>query len=310
MPVPLSINNFGPANLIDETTLTATATIGATLLNIQNASSFAVNRYIIAGLRGGESSELRQVSAVTGLQITVLATTYEHREYEQVTALFGNKIKIYRATSVGGAIPADDSYSAIATIDIDVDNLMTQYEDATGVDGQYYKAVYYNSTALTETSLSLARASVAQSNYYCSLNDIRDEAQFTNNRYITDEMIEEKRRAASAHINGALSGLFTVPFNPVPDRIEDITIRLAAGLLLLEQYGSSYAPGIKKRDDAYADIQSIKEKNSTVTDSTGTDVSLPNAGGGGFGGYPDATTEDRYGNTGADAHMFGVNRVY
>ena len=87
-------------------------------------------------------------------------------------------------------------------------------------------------------------------------------------------MVDAKRQAAQAEINGALSGHYTIPFaSPVNPFIADLTARIAAGLLLTQSYGI-YASmntnnGEQKLKDARAQLLQLQNGQMTLTDTAG-----------------------------------------
>jgi phage gp36-like protein len=56
---------------------------------------------------------------------------------------------------------------------------------------------------------------------------------------ITDEDIQLAINKAEAYVNGSLGGVFRVPFNPVPQLIEDVTTDLSIFFLSESLYSSS-----------------------------------------------------------------------
>jgi len=298
MSQTLNINNFNSSNTVQTTRLSVVTPADTSPIDVLNTSGFGVDDYIALGTPGSEGTELCQISAVSSDTALALSanTALDHPAYDYVTRLFGNQIKVYRAADTNGLQPPDSDFSAIATIDLQVDQAYTQYTDTDGSDAYWYKFTYYNSQNATETNLADSKAARGGSyGDYCSIQDIRIEAGFQTAPYVTDAMIDAKRQAAQDEINGTLHGFYTVPFTaPINPFISDICKRLAAGLLLLEQYGQmnaqTTANGDQKVKGARADLNALATKQKVLVDTTGT--SMAQAGStGGVSSWPDGTTD-------------------
>jgi len=239
MAQDLKINNYGELNIRESTKLSADSADGASSFTVQNNEDFSANDYFIIGLRGSETMDQLLVLSVSGDDTitSTAAAKRQHFKHDDVTKLFGNKLRIYRASNVNGSRPADGDFALLATQDIDFDQMFTDYTDADGSSSYWYRYSYYNSTALTETEKSRPFRGGNYGNY-CSIQEIRQEAGLEGNRWITDERIDLKRQAAQAFINSMLSGLYTLPFSePINPLIAECTRLLAAGYLLTDNYG-------------------------------------------------------------------------
>lgn len=304
MSQTLNINNFGPTNLVQQTRLSAVTPASSATLGVLNNAGISANDFIAVGTLGSDTTELLTVQSITG-ENTITPTahsTLDHAAYDYVNKLFGNKIKVYRAPNVNGLQPDDTDFASIATIDIQIDRAYTQYTDATGDNTFWYKFTYFNSTLSSETNLADSKSVRGGSTGdYCSIYDIREEAGFKNAPYVTDPMIDAKRQAAQDEINGTLHGFYTVPFTaPINPFISDICRRLAAGLLLIEQYSAisatSTANGTAKVTAARADLQALAMKEKVLVDTTGASMAQPGSTGG-VSSWPDATTDATSGGT-------------
>lgn len=80
---------------------------------------------------------------------------------------------------------------------------------------------------------------------YSTNAKIREEAGFTGNTNVTNANITTYQDPATNFINGIVSRVYELPFATVPDIIELIERKLAAGHLLLEEYGDQ-AEGTSK----------------------------------------------------------------
>lgn len=296
MSQTLQLPNYTTLNIAETCQLSADITAGVTSLPVTFSDGFADGDHLLLGTYGAESAEHGTINAVPSATAitTDSATTKPHNRYEQVTKLFGNQLKIYRATNTDGTQPADGSFSLLAAVDIDFDQIDTKYTDANGSDAYWYKFTYFNTDTSDETALSSSGAKRG-GNYgnYCSIEAIRHQAGLINNQYVSDSQIDEKRQAAQSEINGMLSGLYTLPFaDPVPAKIAEITTRLAAGLVLTHPWGGRFVSTNSEGDNmlkqARVDLLAIKEKQQAIVDASGTDLSIGNVGG--FSMFPNANS--------------------
>lgn len=307
MSQTISINNYGDSNLVEQTRLDADVAVAVNALVVENTNHIGGGDFLVIGLLGNETTELLVVQSVTGTTGigTVGNTVLPHNRFDPVNKLFGSQIKLYRAPNVNGVQPADTAFAPLATIDIDIDQPMTDYTDATGSSAYWYKFTYYNPTSTGETNLADSMAMRGGgTGDYCSIEDVRKEAGLTNNRYITDVMIDTKRKAAQSEIDGALSGLYPIPFTaPINPFIADLTARLAAGLLLTQQFGVyntlNTNNGGAKLKDARAQLNKLQTSQMTLTDTAGNNIEIP--GTSSFAGWPNETTSGVDGSIGGDS---------
>lgn len=301
MSTTLKIDNFASINVKERTSLAVDINAAATSLTLVNNNNIVASDYILVGRPGSETGEIRVAASVSGATILVTnAITLHHDAYEDVTALIGNQINIYRAPNTNNLQPADGTFTKLATVNIDPDQLSTTYTDANGGDGYWYKFTYFNQTNLAETSLSDSGAARGGGvGNYATLDDIRSAAGFEKNYNISDSYIDGFRRSAQDQVNGSLAGVYVLPFTtPINGFINRITIQLAAGQIKLDQFGKNNEEGQAMIDWAEAQLKSIRGGDLTLTDSTG--AVLPQPGGGGtvpgggmgFSGYPNNKTQD------------------
>lgn len=246
----VSVNNFDSNNVLELAVLDADVAAAATSITLQNNQDFVDGSLVVLGPLGSETAELVRVTDNPSGNVTlqVSALKFAHSKFDPVTRIFGDQIRLYRAANTNAVAPADASFVQVGSnVDIDIDQLTTDIYDSSGGSDYWYRYTYFNSDSSSETIL--ADSNVMRGGGvgdYCSLDDIRRQAGFTNARYITDAMIDEKRQAAQSTISGKLSGKYTVPFTtPINPLIKDMTIRLAAGWLLLQQYDRQSVTGAK-----------------------------------------------------------------
>jgi len=288
--------NFNPLNTAEKSKLNADAAASQAVIQAENAQGYATDDYVIVGQLGNEKSELRQISSITNQNITLTANlSFAHKRFEVITKLRGNQIRIYRAVNVTGKPPADASFSILATVNIDPEQLYSEYTDATGGSGYWYKQTYYNSTSTAETPLSNSEA-IRGGDYghYATLWEIRNEAGFQNNDYVTDDIISRFRDNAESLVKGALRAAgYTLPIPtdiPVPGALNNATLLLAAGYLLLQDYGVGYdgtnKEGTQKIDLGNKILEDIRNRNMYLV---GIDeVAIPVSDS--VAGWPDDTT--------------------
>lgn len=148
------ITAFNPATEeLEKTYLANSTAAGVTTFLVKNNDRFAQNDRIMAGEMGREKTEVISVggAVVDGTSLTVSATVFTHEADDPIYQLRFDQVKFYRSTTgISG------SYSVIATVDMDVDNaeLITAYDDTTGLATYYYKVSYYNSISTLESAQS------------------------------------------------------------------------------------------------------------------------------------------------------------
>lgn len=303
MSVTLKIDNYPQLNVKEIANLAADVEPGATSLTLLNNEGIEANDILIVGRRGSETGELRTVASITGSTIaTTDAITLHHDTYEDISVLFGDQLKIYRAQNVNGTAPDDGSFTLLATVDIDADEMATTYTDNIGNADYWYKYTYYNSTSTNQSDLNqVVAVRGGGAGQYETLDNIRSASGFENNRNITDHYIDGFRRSAQAQINGKLAGIYVVPFvAPINDFISQITKSLAAGHIKLDQFGQNNPEGnsmIKWAEEQLENIRSGKytltdEAGNTLPEQNGSASDVPGGGGMGFSGYPNASDQE------------------
>lgn len=321
MSQTLTIPNYSSRNVLETTTLTADANAAQANLSVENASNFATNTIAVVGTIGSETLEKFVVQGVASLVLTATANlAINHKRFDPITKLYGDRIRIYRADNVDGSQPDDADFTLLTPVNIDFDDIQTRYEDADGSSDYWYKSTYYNSIADTETPLSDSTA-VRGGGYgnYASLESIRSTAGFANNRFITDAKIDEKRQAAQNLINATLTGIYTIPFtNPINPLIAEITRKLAAGYLLSQE-----ATNAAMRAQGEALIAEVTNADGTGTldkldkkelklvgilGADGSDSSTSVAGT--VSGWPNETTADADGDVGGAPRQFRMSDRY
>ena len=130
--------------------LAADYSAAVTTVKIKNTNGFATNKYAVLGSIGFEQAELVQTSTVTPPDtLAGFTTVFPHNADSNVTLFDYNQINIYRSTT-----GINGTYSILATVNIQIDNDTTPYEDTTSQSTYYYKYSYFNAAASVESSLS------------------------------------------------------------------------------------------------------------------------------------------------------------
>ena len=197
-------------------------------------------RKFYVGALSREQCEKAVVLAVTDSSTLTLVAglKHDHAAYDGVTAVVGDLIRIWRAQNVDGQVPVLEAFSIYATRNINPENSLTFYTDSSGSADWWYRSTYFNASTMEGTDLDSSFPVRGDDlGHYATLDSIRREAGFTDAQNLSPVDVDAKRREAESEINASLGDRLTVPFvKPIPDIIETITIKLAAGLLVAWAY--------------------------------------------------------------------------
>ncbi len=112
---------------------------------------------------------------------------------------------------------------------------------------------------------------------YSTNDNIRQEAGFTGNTNITDARITSFKGAATSHMDGIIGRVYSLPLASTPSIVELIERKLAAGHMLLEEYGEQAEgmgkDGQKKVDWAEEMLRMIEEGLLRLVDTSGVELS-------------------------------------
>ncbi len=296
----IRVPNFSSINLKEVTFLNADAAAGQNLVTILNDTTYSAGHKILLGNPSQETSEVGTIQSLANKVITLSGNlSNRHIRGEMLTLLFGNQIRLYRASNVDGSIPADNafSYASIVT-SIQGDDSTTDLTDPLGGSNYWYKTTYYNSVTGEETDLSQSFPMRGGSyGKLVSVDSVRDEAGLEDNRNLDDGKIAERRDQAEDEVLGRLAAAgYVVPLQSsngtlyVPPLIENITRLLAAGYLLLQEYGSveegNTKDGNAKIKQANAMLDAIQKQEMVLVDVIGTGLFRTAQ----VSGWPDDTT--------------------
>lgn len=320
MSYTLNVDNFTALNAIDKLVLNADSAASITTIPTVNSEGISSNQFLILGYIGSEGSEKIQTIATnpilspTSFQITG-GTKFAHKQFEPITALFGDTIKLYRAPNVDGTIPSDANFTYLLSQVIDYDEVSTAVTDPNGSNGYWYKFTYLNSLTNAETNISDSPIVIRGGQYgvYTSVYNIRREAGMLNNQYVTDSMIDAARYRAQYEIDGGLAGMYPVPFQPpINPMIAALTEKLSAFYLLSTDYGPLATGNSKSATDKQTEFQRLMDNLDTkkyiLTDTNGNDLSF--AGAGGIKSWPNKTTSTTPTDQGGSDRTFRIGQRF
>lgn len=284
--------NFDAINIAEKTQLSADVASGQKVANVLNSQGIVDDNFYVLGKLGGELSELAQLDSKSGNALTALANyANAHKKYDEVTKLFGDKIRLYRAANVDGTVPDDADFSLLTTLTIEPDQSYTEYNDQTGGSDYWYKKTYYNSADTSETSLADA-VPIRGGNYgnYATPEEVREEAGLTSNRWIPASVYQEKLTMAQSEVNTSLRiGGYTLPLTSIPKIVKNATVLIAAGYVLLKDYGSANTGTKQEAESKLLEGRKLLAKieaGGDLPDDTGTPIDNDRDSGDKIGGYP------------------------
>jgi len=156
-----------------KTRLSDNVAAAATSSTVENNEGFATNDYVVFGRPGEEKAEIVKLTSTTG-NTTLGHTTgpvFAHAARVPTSQIKYNQIKIYSSTT------EDGTYTLVTTVDVNVDQRQTVYDDTTGTSTTWYKIKYYNETTTTLSGYSSAVEGVGYTE--------------DSLRSMTDEILEE-----------------------------------------------------------------------------------------------------------------------
>lgn len=274
---------------LERTKLDADATAGSNVsLTLENNNGMANNTFIVVGLEGSEKAEICKINAAVtaGVTVQVLTLLYSHKKGEPITVYRFDKRKFYGCATEGGSYTELTSEGSPKTIEVD-DPQGTRLE-YTDTVYNYFKSTYYNSSTTDETDIADANAVLGnQTSRYCTIYGIRKMAGFTQNPFIKDDRLEDKRKQAENEIKSAIVQRYVLPLEEVPPLITYIAECLAAGYLHYEEYGQE-GDAVKKLGEARAILKSIQNGVQRLLKSDDTELTLVRSANA-LSGYPDGS---------------------
>lgn len=127
---------------------------------------------------------------------------------------------------------------------------------------------------------------------YSTVTKIRDEAGFTKNPNVMNSKITPFQDAATSLIDSYIGKKYALPITPVPAILELIERKLAAGYLMLDEYGyeaeGTSKDGRLKIKYAEEQLTLINEGAIQLTSASGDPITTVNKVG--LSGWPNRST--------------------
>lgn len=291
---------------LETTELAADASAGSNVtLTLQNNDGMANNTFIVVGREGSEKAEICKINqAVTpGQNVRVATLLFNHKAGEPITVYRFDQRKFYGSITVDGSYTELTSDGSPKTIGVD-DPMGTQLE-YTGSTYLFFKATYYNSATAEETNISDAVAVEGdETKRYCTIYGIRKMAGFTNNPFISDGRVEDKRAQAENEINSAIYARYTLPLAEVPPLLTYVAECLAAGYLHYEEYGQE-GDAVKKLGEARGILKSIRDGSQRLIGSDDTELAVVQSAAK-LSGVPNGSEEG----TGSNERRFSMDQKF
>lgn len=243
--------------------ITADAEAGSTMLQVPDTALFLVE-FAVLGIEGSDNAEMVSIASGDGENtLTISALRNKHLADEPLTAYRYDKRKFYGSTTINGSYVELSSYGS--PVDIGVNNPQGTLLEYTGSEGYaYFKATYFNSFEVVESSIADANAvSGDESTRYCSIYAIRKQTGLTNNPYITDGLLEVYRKRAENEVDSYLNARYILPLTnsqgilEIPWMVENVTVLLAAGYIDYQEMGQE-GPGVKWLGEARSILKKLQ----------------------------------------------------
>jgi len=138
---------------VSETFLALAGTAAQTIFTLQDATGFKKDYAVQIGETGNEKSELLMISGTPGNQLATASAgaKFAHPADIEVYCYYYNKVIFYKsATGTAGTSSAITG----GTLDIDVNNQYTIYNDTSAVSTDAWQTAYYNSVLDVTSSKS------------------------------------------------------------------------------------------------------------------------------------------------------------
>lgn len=190
---------------------------------------------------GTETAELRKIATVVGTTITLSsALSFAHKSGVQVQKILYNYRRFYSCATEDGTFEPIVDGTNPKEIEVDRPD-GTFFEHVAGTSSTWYKATYcvvVDDVITSETSLDDAIATQgSDSNHYTSLYAIRRQSGFEDAFGITNETISDYRDEAENEFESRIAATYSTPLSSKPKIGRQIVDLLAAGNLLIKEYG-------------------------------------------------------------------------
>jgi len=276
--------------LSEKTEVSTVASAGSSVaITVKNNNGYAVDDYIILKERGNEQSHIAKITVITdNNKMTVDTLKFDLKVGDTITKIAFNQRKVYGCATEDGTYVEITSDGSPKNIETDNPN-GTPFEYS-GSTYEYFKATYYNATTTDVTDQEATPVILGtQSDRYCTIYQIKRQAQLTENPYISDEDIESKRKQAENEIDSTIFAKYDLPLSEIPAIIQNACILLAAGYIDYQEFGQD-GQGVKWLGEARGILKNITKGKQKLLDSDSDE--LTTKGLGRLAGYPNASTED------------------
>lgn len=113
------------------TSLSDKVFVADTTLPVLNATDFSTNEFLLIGILGSETAEIRKISSVSSNNILLTAAlSFDHPQDTSITKLDYDQIIFYRSATVGGSLTA-----LAAAQNLTVDDVYNTYNDTANSTG-------------------------------------------------------------------------------------------------------------------------------------------------------------------------------
>lgn len=164
---------------------------GATTLPVESVSGFSSTKFALVGILGSEKAEKGYINAAPVSPNIVVASglTKSHRKGAPVTLMPYDQIEIYRAT--GETEPSDDDFDTLLdTINADLEQVITLYEDSSAPANAWYKVKYKNSATGDLSSFRSGTLQTSTDILYASPAEVMCDLGIGKDAFVIREIIE------------------------------------------------------------------------------------------------------------------------
>jgi len=297
--------------LVELTYLNADVSSGGSSLTVENGDGFSTDDYIIIERLGAEQAELTKIATVSGTTITLSSVlSFDHKDGIKVQKILYNQRYFYSCTTESGTFARISGGTNPKDIEVDRPD-GTFFEHTDGTSATWYKATYYNEVTTIETSLDDAIAAQgSESNHYTSLYAVRKQSGFEDAFGISDEVISDYRAEAENEFESRIATIYSTPLSSKPKVGRQIVNLLAAGNLLIKEYGMESdieisKSGARMLDRANELIEKIVDGTLKLIDDTGALIGKQDTlNASGSNEYGDASDKGELFNTSSEIFKF------
>jgi phage gp36-like protein len=239
---------------------------------VDNDTGFAANDWFRIGEESSETAELVQAISVANDAI-VATLAYAHAADEPVVKFRFNQQKFYGCDTRGGTYVEVPNSPVAIVVDDPAGTTLAYY----GTTYLFFKATYYNSTTLVESSIDDANVGIADSTLYTTIEAARTASGFTNSANLSDARVMTKLGYVDGIINSKIGARYSLPLSTTCPLITSIATEMAAALLLMDQYseeaGDADKAWGKRYDRAIKQLEEIRTGKMSLFDVTGAELS-------------------------------------